>query len=472
MLFNSIEFLFIFLPVTFFVYFLLNKLKLVNMATGWLVIASLAFYSYWKLDYLPIILISMLFNYSIGKTLSDDNKLKINKRLIMIFAVAANVGLLVYYKYFDFLIQNINAVFHQNFNYMNIVLPLAISFFTFQQIAYIVDSYEGKTKEYDFLTYALFVTFFPQLIAGPIVHHKEMMPQFANLRNRFINHKNISIGLFLLAIGLFKKVIIADNLSPFVIMSYENIPVLTFFESWCASLCYTMQLYFDFSGYCDMAMGIGYLFNIVLPQNFNSPYIADSIQDFWRRWHMTLSRFLRDYIYIPLGGNRNGQFKTYRNLFLTFLIGGIWHGANWTFIIWGAMHGVMICIHRFWKNLNIKMYHWFAVLITFLFVNFTWVYFRAPHISKANEVIKSMFGLNGFAPIVIDKLRLSFFGGNIKISLFLIIPAIILIFFVKNSVEFSKKFKPNWIYFTATFVMFLISILSLNKISEFLYFQF
>ena len=472
MLFNSIEFLFIFLPVTFFVYFLLNKLKLVNLATGWLVIASLAFYSYWKLDYLPIILISMLFNYSIGKTLSDDNKLKINKKLVMVFAVIVNVGLLVYYKYFDFLIQNINAVFHQNFNYMNIVLPLAISFFTFQQIAYIVDSYEGKTKEYDFLTYALFVTFFPQLIAGPIVHHKEMMPQFANLRNRFINHKNISIGLFLLAIGLFKKVMIADNLSPFVRMSYENIPVLTFFESWCVSICYTMQLYFDFSGYCDMAMGIGYLFNIILPQNFNSPYIADSIQDFWRRWHMTLSRFLKDYIYIPLGGNRNGQFKTYRNLFLTFLIGGIWHGANWTFIIWGAMHGIMICIHRFWKNLNIKMYHWFAVLITFLFVNFTWVYFRAPHISKANEVIKSMFGLNGFAPIVIDKLRLSFYGGSIKISLFLIIPAIILIFFVKNSVEFSKKFKPNWIYFIATFAMFLVSILSLNKISEFLYFQF
>ena len=472
MLFNSIDFLFVFLPVTFFVYFLLNKLKLVNLATGWLVIASLAFYSYWKLDYLPIILISMLFNYSIGKTLSDDNKLKINKKLVMVFAVIVNVGLLVYYKYFDFLIQNINAVFHQNFNYMNIVLPLAISFFTFQQIAYIVDSYEGKTKEYDFLTYALFVTFFPQLIAGPIVHHKEMMPQFANLRNRFINHKNISIGLFLLAIGLFKKVMIADNLSPFVIMSYENIPVLTFFESWCVSICYTMQLYFDFSGYCDMAMGIGYLFNIILPQNFNSPYIADSIQDFWRRWHMTLSRFLKDYIYIPLGGNRNGQFKTYRNLFSTFLIGGIWHGANWTFIIWGAMHGIMICIHRFWKNLNIKMYHWFAVLITFLFVNFTWVYFRAPHISKANEVIKSMFGLNGFAPIVIDKLRLSLYGGSIKISLFLIIPAIILIFFVKNSVDFSKKFKPNWIYFIATFAMLLVSILSLNKVSEFLYFQF
>lgn len=472
MLFNSVEFLFIFLPVTFMVYFALNKLKLVNLATGWLVIASLAFYSYWKIDYLPLILTSMLVNYSIGRTLSLDNKLKINKKLVMIFGVVFNVGLLVYYKYTDFLIANFNAILNQNFNYMHIVLPLAISFFTFQQIAYIVDSYEGKTKEYDFLTYALFVTFFPQLIAGPIVHHKEMMPQFSSLRNRFINSKNISIGLFLLSIGLFKKVMIADNLSPFVIASYEQMGVLKFFEAWCASIFYTLQLYFDFSGYCDMAMGIGYLFNIVLPQNFNSPYKADSIQDFWRRWHMTLSRFLRDYIYIPLGGNRNGKFKTYRNLFLTFFIGGVWHGANWTFIVWGTMHGVMMCIHRFWKNLNIKMPHFIAVTLTFLFVNTAWVYFRAPNISKANEVIQSMLGLNGFAAPVIDKLRFVFYPQEIKVSLFLIIPAIILIFFVNNSVEFSKKFRQNPLFFSATLIMLVISVLSLNKVSEFLYFQF
>ena len=219
MLFNSIEFLFIFLPITFGVYFLLNKWKLVKPASAWLVIASLIFYSYWKIDYLPLILISMIFNYSVGSALSSSDNLKINRKLLMIFAVGANVALLGYYKYFDFLIHNINLIFKQDFNYMHIVLPLAISFFTFQQIAYIVDSYEGKTKEYDFLTYSLFVTFFPQLIAGPIVHHQEMMPQFANLRNRVINHRNISIGLFLLAIGLFKKVMIADFLSPFVIFS-------------------------------------------------------------------------------------------------------------------------------------------------------------------------------------------------------------------------------------------------------------
>jgi len=471
MLFNSLEFLFLFLPITFMVYFILNKHKLTELAKGWLVIMSLYFYAYWKLDYLPIILTSMIFNYSIGSTLVQKIKLNINRKAILILGIVGNILLLGYYKYFDFLIDNINHLFHQDFNFMNIMLPLGISFFTFQQISFLVDSYKYETKEYDFLTYALFVTFFPQLIAGPIVHHKEMMPQFANLRNRIINHKNISIGLFLLAIGLFKKIMIADTFSEFAKPMFDTITTLTCFEAWCASISYTFQIYFDFSGYCDMAMGIGYLFNIVLPQNFNSPYKANSIQDFWRRWHMTLSRFLRDYIYIPLGGNRNGSIITYRNLFLTFLIGGIWHGANWTFVVWGALHGLALCIHRLWKNLNIKMPHALAIFITFFFVNITWVYFRATSIEKANCIIKSMFGLNGFEPIIINKLRFSFENGSIKLSLLALIGTIILLF-IPNSVEFSKKFKPNSIFFTVTLVLMLVSILSINKVSEFLYFQF
>ncbi len=472
MLFNSIEFLFIFLPITFIIYFGLNKIKLIKVASAWLVIASLIFYSYWKIDYLPLILISMIFNYSVGSTLSNENKLKINRKLVMILAIIVNIGLLAYYKYFDFIIQNINAIFKQDFNYMHIVLPLAISFFTFQQIAYIVDSYEYKTKEYDFLTYALFVTFFPQLIAGPIVHHSEMMPQFERLRNRIINNKNISIGLFLLAVGLFKKVMIADFFSVFVKATFDTVGTMTFFEAWCSSISYTLQIYFDFSGYCDMAMGVGYLFNIILPQNFNSPYKSDSIQDFWRRWHMTLSRFLKDYIYIPLGGNRKGQLITYRNLFITFLIGGLWHGANWTFVVWGALHGLAICIHRFWKNLNIKIPKIISIIITFLFVNFTWVYFRSITITGANKIIASMFGLNGFAPIIINKLRFSFENGATKLSLLLLIPSLIIVFLMKNSIEISHKLKPNWIFYTSTLLMLLISILSINKVSEFLYFQF
>lgn len=442
------------------------------MATAWLVIASLFFYSYWKVDYLSLILLSMIFNYSIGSTLSLENNLKINKKIIMIFAIIVNIALLGYYKYFDFLIQNINTIFHSNFNYMNIMLPLAISFFTFQQIAYIVDSYHGKTKEYDFLTYSLFVTFFPQLIAGPIVHHSEMMPQFSNLRNRFINHKNISIGLFLLAIGLFKKVIVADFFSVFVIGAFDKFPILTCFEAWCASISYTFQLYFDFSGYCDMAIGIGYLFNIVLPQNFNSPYKAHNIQDFWRRWHMTLSRFLKDYVYIPLGGNRCGKFNTYKNLFLTFLIGGIWHGANYTFVIWGILHGLASCIYKAWQNLNIKLPNFISLMTTFLFCNFAWVYFRATSVEKANQIILSMFGFNGFAPIVIDKLRLSFEGGNLKLSIFLVIPAFIIVFCCPNSLELARKFKHDWKFFLGTLILLVYSTLYITKVSEFIYFQF
>ncbi len=470
MLFNSTDFLLFFLPIVFIVYFLLNKLKLINMATGWLVIASLYFYAYWKIDYLPLILISMVLNYSLGCTLSNT-KLKINRKLVLLTGIGMNVLLLGYYKYYDFVIYNINLLFKSEFNYMHIMLPLGISFFTFQQIAYVVDSYKGLTKEYDFLTYSLFVTFFPQLIAGPIVHHKDMMPQFHNLRNRFINHKNISIGLFFLAVGLMKKVLIADYFSPFVKETFDVIPSLTFFESWLASFCYTFQLYFDFSGYCDMAVGLGYLFNIKLPQNFNSPYKADSIQDFWRRWHITLSKFLRDYIYIPLGGNRLGELKTYRNLFLTFLIGGIWHGANWTFIVWGILHGIASCIHRFYTKWNFKMHKAIAVFLTFGFINLTWVFFRSNHISRAIDILKSMCGLNGFEPIIVNKLRFAFENTDLKVSFFLLAGAIILLI-LPNTNELAKRIRPNLFCGLITFVLLVMSILQMNKISEFLYFQF
>ncbi len=472
MLFNSFEFLFLFLPITFIGYFLFNKFKLTELAKGWLVVASLYFYSFWKLDYLPIILFSMIFNYSVGSTLVQKIKLNINRKTVLVFGLVGNILLLGYFKYFDFLIKNLNLILHQDFNYMNIVLPLGISFFTFQQISYLVDSYKGETKEYDFLNYALFVTFFPQLIAGPIVHHKEMMPQFENLRNKFLNHKNISIGLFLLAVGLFKKIIIADNLSPFVGAVFDGALHPTFSQAWLGMISYTAQLYFDFSGYCDMAMGIGYLFNIVLPQNFDSPFVADSIQDFWHRWHMTLSRFLKDYVYIPLGGNRKGELNTYRNLILTFLIGGLWHGANWTFIIWGAFHGIGSAIHRFSKKLNLPEIKPLNVFITFLFVAIAFVYFRALTLTKANEIVCALVGLNGFDVPFIDKLRFAYETIDVKLSFFVFFPAFILLFNPFNSVYWARKFKHNWMYFAVTLICFVTSIISINKISEFLYFQF
>ena len=442
------------------------------LATGWLVLASLAFYSYWNINYLPLILISMVFNYCVGYTLSHRTNLRLNRRGVLFFGLAGNLALLCYFKYFDFLINNINLVLHTGFDTLKIALPLGISFFTFTQIAYLVDAYKREVKEYDFLNYSLFVTFFPHLIAGPILHHSEMMPQFKNLRKRVINHKNISLGLFLLAIGLFKKVIIADNLSPVVQDLFDIIPVLDFWEAWIGSLSYTFQLYFDFSGYCDMALGIAYLFNIALPVNFNSPYKADSIQDFWRRWHITLSRFLKNYIYIPLGGNRAGEWKTYRNLFLTFLIGGIWHGANWTFVIWGVLHGCGICLHRFFRKFNIQINKFAAIAATFLFVNISWVFFRSLSIHRAIDILKSMVGLNGINPLVINKLRFSFESGSIKLSMILFCACIILVFFSKNSTEWAKSFKPNKIYFLVTLTLLIISILSINKVSEFLYFQF
>ena len=277
----------------------------------------------------------MLFNYTIGSGLAKNSNNRYRKEVLTI-GIVANLLLLGYFKYSDFFITNINSVLNTDMSLLHLALPLAISFFTFQQISYLVDSYRKETHEYDFLNYALFVTFFPQLIAGPIVHHKEMMPQFANVRNKVKNYRNIAIGLFIFSIGLFKKVVIADTFALWATAGFDNAEVLTLLEAWATSLSYTFQLYFDFSGYTDMAIGIALLFNIKLPINFNSPYKALDIQDFWRRWHMTLSRFLKDYIYIPLGGSRKGNYRTYTNLMGTFIIGGLWHGAGWTFVFWGG----------------------------------------------------------------------------------------------------------------------------------------
>lgn len=395
MLFNSYEFIFIFLPITFFVYFYLNSKRLGHISKAFLVVSSLFFYSWWNIIYLPLILLSMIFNYTIGNTLAN-NKSKINTKALLCLAITSNLALLGYFKYSDFFISNVNFAFGSHIEPLHLALPLAISFFTFQQIAYLIDSYKGETSEYDFLNYALFVTFFPQLIAGPIVHHKEMMPQFANSRNLLKNYKNIALGIFIFSIGLFKKVAIADTFSIWATNGFDNAEVLTFFEAWATSLSYTFQLYFDFSGYCDMAIGSALLFNIKLPINFNSPYIALDIQDFWRRWHITLSRFLRDYIYIPLGGNRGGGYwRTYRNLLATFLLGGLWHGAAWTFVFWGFLHGIALIIHRIWKNLGFCLPKVLAWIITFNFINFTWIFFRAKEWDDALKVIKGMCGFNG-----------------------------------------------------------------------------
>jgi len=488
LLFNSFEFIFIFLPATFFIYFYLNKKKLTEASRGFLVVSSLFFYSWWNIVYLPIILLSMLFNYIIGKSLTNEKEhKKVSKKTLLIIGIIINLSLLAYFKYSDFFISNLNLVVNTNIPLLHLVLPLAISFFTFQQIAYLVDSYKKETKEYDFLNYALFVTFFPQLIAGPIVHHKEMMPQFANNKNKIINYNNIALGIFIFSIGLFKKVAIADTFAIWATNGFDHAQILTFFEAWATSLSYTFQLYFDFSGYTDMAIGAALLFNIKLPINFNSPYKATDIQDFWRRWHITLSRFLRDYIYIPLGGNRKGNFTTTKNLMATFILGGIWHGAGWTFIFWGFLHGAALIIHRIWSQLGFKLNLFLAWFITFNFVNVAWVFFRAKEWEDAIKVIKGMIGLNGFVIAEkFEKYLSSFksigatFGQVTQNTNFgsepigWIIVSFIVVLMFKNSMQVKDKFKYS--LYQTIFIAISIWVFYFKSISgiesQFLYFNF
>jgi len=462
LLFNSYEFIFAFLPVTFFIYFYLNKKRLTEAAKAFLVFASLFFYSWWNIAYLPIILTSMLFNYVVGVSLSKKGEhTKVGKKAVLVFGIAANVALLAYFKYADFLIENINLLTGSEFPLLHLALPLAISFFTFQQIAYLVDSYRGETKEYDFLNYANFVTFFPQLIAGPIVHHAEMMPQFSKKRNKVKNYHHIVMGLFIFSIGLFKKVVIADSFSPWVKQGFDVADHLGFIEAWATSLSYTFQLYYDFSGYTDMAIGAALLFNIKLPVNFNSPYKATSIQEFWRRWHITLSRFLRDYIYIPLGGNRRGKYRTYSNLMATFLIGGIWHGAGWTFVFWGFLHGLALVIQKIWNDLGFRLHAAFAWFLTFNFVNVAWVFFRAKEWDDAIKVLRGMTDL-------------SFIHGINTIEATILIVVFVISVLAKNSMEMLQKAKIGWwlIFVSGTLFFVSLAVLEVRKASEFLYFQF
>ena len=341
MLFNSIEFIFLFLPVAAIVYWLLLKAELPKLAKVWLVASSLFFYGWWKAAYLILLIISILINFACGSAIIASRGEK-QKKSLMILGITFNLVLLGYFKYSHFLVENFNKFSTSEFGPLDVILPLAISFFTFQQVAYLSDCRSDHDSKYNLLDYFLFVSFFPQLIAGPIVHHKEMIPQFAMSNSNSMIPNNIEKGLFIFAIGLFKKVVIADTFAIWATAGFSFTTQLSFLDAWLTSLSYTFQLYYDFSGYTDMAIGAALLFNIKLPMNFNSPYKAKNIQDFWHRWHMTLSRWLRDYVYIPLGGNRSGSCNTFVNLFVTFLLGGIWHGAGWTFIIWGALHGFAV----------------------------------------------------------------------------------------------------------------------------------
>ena len=408
MLFNSVEFILFFFPTVLLVFYTLSQIEQYRFAIYWLISASLFFYGWWKPVYLILILLSIIFNYSIGiflnKTLS-----KKKSKLLLIIGVATNLVALSYFKYTMFFINNYNWLTGSNYEIEKIILPLAISFFTFQQITYLVDTFRGETQEHNFMHYCLFVTFFPQLIAGPIVHHKEMLPQFTNNIFYRFDCKNISIGLTFFFIGLFKKVVMADGLAAYaspIFVASEQGSIITFFEGWSAAIGYTFQLYFDFSGYSDMAIGIAKMFNINLPLNFDSPYKSSNIITFWRRWHMTLSSFLRDYLYFSLGGGKKGKVRRYYNLMVTMLLGGLWHGAGWTFIIWGGLHGIYLVINHAWIELkktigydSIKtnvLGQTIGILITFISVVIAWVIFRSETFEGSINILSGMAGFQGF----------------------------------------------------------------------------
>jgi alginate O-acetyltransferase complex protein AlgI len=407
LLFNSFPFVFVFLPIVILGFFALARTS-DRLAAGWLTIASLVFYGWWDPDYVALLLASISINYYLGKyiALMRESGQRTPGRQLLLVAIAANLGVLGYYKYGIFLVSNVQKLIGHGGTLPEIALPLGISFFTFTQIAFLVDAHRGLAREYKFTHYTLFVTYFPHLIAGPILHHREMMPQFDRRATYVLSWDNIAVGLTMFIFGLFKKTVIADDMAGFVSPAFSAAAAgtqLTLLEAWGAALAYTFQIYFDFSGYTDMALGASRMFGIVLPLNFRSPYKSRSIIDFWRRWHITLSRFLRDYVYIPLGGNRKTVLRRYENLLLTMLVGGLWHGAGWTFVFWGALHGFYLVTNHGWRSLRRRITiaappgaRALATLTTFVAVVVAWVFFRATDFTAAVSIISGMVGQNGF----------------------------------------------------------------------------
>ncbi len=505
MLFNSYAFIFLFFPIAFIGFFFIARYKH-TFAAGWLALVSLFFYGYWSIKAVPLLLISICANYLFGKRLTPlENKNVLVRNGIFYFSIIGNLALLGYFKYVNFFISNINVALN-TFNLQQIVppevvLPLGISFFTFTQIAYLVDCWQGKVGDRNFVHYLLFVSYFPHLIAGPILHHKQMMPQFAKADIYRPDYDRIAASIVIFTVGLCKKVLLADPLGVyadglFKDASAGSMPML--FMSWFGVLAYSFQIYFDFSGYSDMAIGLSFFFGIHLPINFNSPYKATSIIDFWRRWHISLSTFLKDYLYIPLGGNRLGAFRRYLNLLVTMLLGGLWHGANWTFVLWGALHGLFLMINHGWRALAGQVHDFGPVgriagrAITFLSVCFAWVLFRSDSTATALNIYKGMLGLNGISlPFGLERMMPGITFGNFLIFegfwqgtvtgtlsfLVLITLAFIIAWFLPNindypymRVNIGKNIRLG--LSVAAGALFALAVSFIVKDSPFLYFQF
>ena len=522
MLFNSYPFIFAFLPITLLGFFLLGGGARRRLAIAWLVLTSLFFYGWWEPAYLWVITTTMFFNYGAALALSSQRWQPPYKKAFLFACLSLNLLRLGYFKYANFFVTNVNQIAGTDFHLAPIVLPLGISFFTFVEIAYLVDAYRGEVSDYNFLDYCLFITFFPHLLAGPIVHHKEMLPQFANPRIYRFNARSMAIGITIFSLGLFKKAVLADGVAVLANSVFNAATTgvqLTFLEAWGGSLAYTFQLYFDFSGYSDMAIGLGMMFGIKWPLNFYSPYKSVNIIEFWRRWHMTLSRFLRDYLYFSLGGNRKGPVRRHLNLLLTMLLGGLWHGAGWTFVIWGGLHGVYLVINHAWQalrqQLGLTRSQWWtrelSRVLTFLAVVVGWVFFRATNVETALSILQAMGGSHGlpFRGLsvippdgvnsalvrreVIANATLSrpIFGDPLPGAVW-IFGLLLVVRFLPNTYEFTRRFKPTcndyhdptivsptWLQWQPTprwaialATLLVLAIFQLVENTEFLYFQF
>ena len=497
MLFSSYIFLFAFLPITLGGFCLLAHFLGPKPAKIWLTLASLFFYGWWNPIYVVLIMASMLCNYWLGRRIAHRARAKGSGGPLLFWAVIANLVLLGYYKYANFFVNNVDALFGAHWTIGKVVLPLGISFFTFTQIAYLVDASRGVACEYSLADFLLFITFFPHLIAGPIIHHSEMMPQFAEPKTYRFDWNNLAVGLGMFAMGLFKKVVIADALSGHAATVFDAAAggAVWGADAWAGVLSYTFQIYFDFSGYSDMAIALARMFGIILPLNFNSPYKAVNIIEFWRRWHITLSRFLRDYLYIPLGGNRHGKTRRYVNLLLTMGIGGLWHGAAWTFVVWGLFHGVCLGMNHLWQEfwstgsrrwpLPEWTTRWAGRVLTFLMVVVGWVFFRAVTMKAAGGLLEAMFGLGTSplpgSPLLIKRKEWTWLVGLLAFVWFLPnvaqlardyqpYPVIIKEGWMPKHLWQRWRMTPGWVWFTA--ILLAAAILSMSRSGEFLYYNF
>jgi D-alanyl-lipoteichoic acid acyltransferase DltB (MBOAT superfamily) len=522
MLFNSAVFIFAFLPLAVAVFYLIWQRTERHWAYLWLVLASLFFYGWWDYRYVPLIVVSILANYWIGSKLSEPGRTLHSRRIWLALGAGLNLAAIGYFKYTGFLMRSAATLLERDWSIPDIVLPLGISFFTFQQIAFLVDAYRGEVRDLDLTRYGLFVLFFPQLIAGPIVHPAHVLPQFARAPRRMrLSADKLAIGVTIFVIGLFKKVMVADRIAVYATPVFDAADAgsaLTFLEAWGGALAYTFQLYFDFSGYSDMAIGLGHLFGIRLPQNFNSPYRVASIIEFWRCWHMTLSRFLQQYLYIALGGNRRGSARRYANLMITMLLGGLWHGAGWNFVLWGGLHGLYLVVNHLWRALwgerqstpwrERRLLRVFPWALTFVCVVFAWVLFRAQTLDGALLILRTMLGVDGIVlpaeyaaklgplasalgslGVEFSATRLAHFWGLPQLALLAALLGAVTL--LPNTCELTARYRPafefsrepepwrlplRWRLTPAWAVviaaMAITSVSYLTQVSEFLYFQF